>query len=277
MASAALGRRSRTHPLRVFALYGFALLREFRSTIATIVVLMAIGTAVVALTPQSSLHGESPGLMLATFCSWMAFFGQVVFNPPDQWWVELLHGVYPIFGFVVLGEGVVRLALLMTSRRRGEREWMKVMASTFRGHVVVCGLGHLGLRVAEELVRRGSEVVAIEREKQGRFVPSAQEMKIPIFFADMRDDRVLRDAGIEHASAVVVATNDDMANLEVALDSRRMNPSIKVLVRFFDHAIATKIQGAFAIDEAFSSEGLAAPVIVDRALGVAKPRAATAS
>src|SRR5262245_28660467 len=260
--------------IRVFVMYAFALAREFRGTISTIVVLMVIGTTAFALTPQTALNHRPPALPLAAFCSWMAFFGQVVFNPPETWVIEVLQGVYPIFGFVVLGEGVVRLALLMTSRRRGEREWMKVMASTLRGHVVVCGLGHLGLRVAEELVRRGKEVVAIEREKEGRFVPAAQEMKIPIFFADMRDDRVLKDAGIPHASAVVVATNDDMGNLEVALDSRRLNPSIRVLVRFFDHNIATKIQGAFGLDEAFSSEGLAAPVIVDHALKATAPKPA---
>src|SRR5262245_43018813 len=134
----------RPHPIRVFVMYAFALAREFRGTIGTIAVLMVLGTTAFALTPQAALNHRAPALPLAAFCSWMAFFGQVVFNPPETWVIEVLQGVYPIFGFVVLGEGVVRLALLMTSRRRGEREWMKVMASTLRGHVVVCGLGHLG-------------------------------------------------------------------------------------------------------------------------------------
>jgi voltage-gated potassium channel len=263
----------RTNPARVTLLFGLAMIREFRSSLLTVLALMALGTLVYATTPQPALSDACPGVALSAFCAWMAFFGQLVYSPPETWVIELLHSVYPLVGVVVIGEGVVRFALLMTSRRRGEREWIKVMASTYRDHVVVCGLGHLGLRVAQEFVRRGVEVVAVERDPVGRFVPMAQEMGIPILFADMRDDRVLVDAGIPHASAVVVATNDDMANLEVALDSRRMNPSVKILVRFFDHQIATKIQGAFGIDDAFSSEGLAAPVIVDRALAARGPAA----
>jgi voltage-gated potassium channel Kch len=252
----------------VAVLYALAILREFRGSLVAVVLFTALGTALYATTPQPSLGGQAPGLPMSAFCAWMAFFGQLVYTPPETWALEALHSLYPLIGVVVIGEGVVRFALLMTSRRRGEREWTKVMASTYRNHVVVCGLGHLGLRVAQELLRRGEEVVAIEREPAGRFVPMAQETGIPILFADMRDDRVLKDAGVSAASAIVVATNDDMANLEVALDARRLNPTIKVLVRFFDHQIATKIQGAFGLDEAFSSEGLAAPVIVDRALSL---------
>src|SRR5215475_7714672 len=51
--------------------------------------------------------------------------------------------------------GVVRFALLMVSRRRGEKEWMLVKASTYRNHVVLCGLGHLGYRVLMQLVGQG--------------------------------------------------------------------------------------------------------------------------
>ncbi|NJL18652.1 MAG: hypothetical protein HC938_17335 [Nitrospira sp.] len=40
---------------------------------------------------------------------------------------------------------------------------------------------------------------------------------------------------------IVIATNDDMANLEVALDARRLNPKIRVLMRLYDQQIAAKI------------------------------------
>jgi len=86
----------------------------------------------------------------------------------------------------------------------------------------------------------------------------------------MRDDQVLVDAGVEHAKVVIVATNDDMANLEVALDSRRMNPSIRCWSASTSRRSPSKIQGAFGVDLAFSSAALAAPVIVDaRARAVA--------
>ena len=140
------------------------------------------------------------------------------------------------------------------------------MASTFRDHVVLCGLGHLGSRILEQLEADGADVVVVERDAASRFAVEAKERGTTILVSDMRDDRVLEEAGIATAQCVIAATNDDMANLEVALDARRMNPKIRVLIRFFDQRIGAKIQDAFDIEVAFSSASIAAPIIARKAL-----------
>jgi hypothetical protein len=183
--------RSRLHRLRAFARYAAALLREFRATLLVAGVAVVLGAALFRLTPHDALSGRRPDWLLSVYGAWTALLGQAVFNPPQTWYLEVLHALYPILGFMVLGEGVVRFALLMTSRRRGEREWNRVMASTYRDHVVLCGLGHLGLRVLEELRRRGVEVFAIERDAAARFLPAARALGVPVLVADMRDDAVL--------------------------------------------------------------------------------------
>lgn len=58
-----------------------------------------------------------------------------------------------------------------------------------------------------------------------------------------------------------------MANLEVALDARRLNPNIRVLMRLFDQQIAGKIADAMMVDAAFSSSALAAPLVAALSLG----------
>jgi Trk K+ transport system NAD-binding subunit len=65
---------------------------------------------------------------------------------------------------------------------------------------------------------------------------------------------------------VIIATNDDMANIEVALDSRRLNPKIRVVMRLFEQTIAAKISGAFAVDAAFSASSLSAPMVAAMAM-----------
>jgi voltage-gated potassium channel len=85
----------------------------------------------------------------------------------------------------------------------------------------------------------------------------------------MKEDQSLFDAGIKHARAVVVATNDDVANLEVALDARRISPHIRVCMRLFDQQLAGKITGAFGIDHAFSASALAAPMVAGMSFGAA--------
>ena len=49
-----------------------------------------------------------------------------------------------------------------------------------------------------------------------------------------------------------------------------LDRAFRVLARFYDQQIASKIQRAFGVDEAFSDAALAAPVIVDRATAPAR-------
>src|SRR5205807_5780122 len=126
---------------------------------------------------------------------------------------------------------------------------------------VLCGLGHLGLRVLEQLIEIAVPVVVLEKHRASRQLTHAKELGAVVLIRDMKEDQALIDAGIRHARAIVICTNDDMANLEVALDSRRLNPAIRVVMRLFDQQIAEKIKGALSVDEAFSSSALAAPVV----------------
>ena len=51
-----------------------------------------------------------------------------------------------------------------------------------------------------------------------------------------------------------------MTNLEIALEARELNPSIKVVLRMFDDQLAERVRRGFSIRTAFSTSALAAPV-----------------
>jgi len=253
--------------VRVALLYALALTREFRWTLVALAVAVIVGTILFWITPHEALGGERPSVGLALLCAWMALLSQsVVASRPETWYLAAVTALYPLVGVLVIGEGVVRLALLLVSRRQGEKEWMRVMASTYRDHVVLCGLGHLGHRVLEQLAAAGTPVVALERVENARGMARARELRVPVLVRDMKEDQALIDAGIPHARAIVIATNDDMGNLEVALDARRMNPGIRVIMRLFDQQIADKMAKAFNVDVAFSSSALAAPLVAAMSL-----------
>jgi Trk K+ transport system NAD-binding subunit len=247
-------------------LYVRAILAEFKGTLAILATAVVIGTVLHAITPQPSLGGRRPSMGVSAYAAWMALFAQPTYSPPIPAHLMVLYAVYPVLGFILVGQGVVRLSLLMISRRRGEREWMLVMASTYRDHVVLCGLGHLGFRVLEQLVAGGTPVVVLERSKANPFVAQAKAMDVPVLIRDMKEDQALIDAGIEHATTVIICSNDDVSNLEVAIDSRRMNPKVRIVMRLFDQQLASKIAGALTVDAAFSSSSLAAPVVAAMAL-----------
>jgi voltage-gated potassium channel Kch len=243
------------------------LLYEFRWTLLGLAFVVAVGTVLYLRSPGEFDEKRPPTVLNAMFAAWMAMLAQPINSPPSTWYLNLLCGIYPVIGFVLIGEGVVRLALLMSSKRRGEKEWTRVMVSTYRDHVVVCGVGRLGIRVIEQLVAANVPVVGIEKTEADRFLPQARSLGVPVIVGDMKDDAVLASAGISHARVVIIATNDDMANLEVALDSRRMNPDIRVVMGLFEPSIASKISNAFLVDVAFSASTLAAPMVVAMSLG----------
>lgn len=247
-------------------LYALAIINEFRWTLGCIGVLIVLGTLLYFCTPHAQFGGRRPDLLTAIYGAWMAMLGQQIVPPPQPVHLMVLQAIYPVFGFLLIGEGVVRLALLLMSRRHGEKEWMLVMAETYRDHVVLCGLGHLGYRVFEQLIASNIDVVVIETDPDNRFLAQARATGAAILIRDMKDDQALVEAGISRARAIIIATNDDMANLEVAMDSRRINKDIRIVLRLFDQRIAQKIAGALTIDAAFSASALAAPIVAAMSL-----------
>jgi Trk K+ transport system NAD-binding subunit len=143
--------------------------------------------------------------------------------------------------------------------------WSSIMTDKLRGHIVVCGLGHVGYRVVEELRRLGEDIVAIEQRGEKPFVEAVQAQGIPVHVGDARRDDLLAKVGIARAKAVVCATSDDLANLEIAIDSKRMNPKIRVVMRMFDQRLAAKVGGALELDASFSTSSLSAPLIAMQA------------
>ena len=258
--------RRRRRNARVAVRYVEALLVEFRWTLAILLAAVVVGAVLHAVSRPAALNGARPSAGVSIYAAWMALFAQPTFSPPAPAYLMVMYAVYPVLGFMLVGEGVVRLALLMISRRRGEKEWMLVLASTYRDHVVLCGLGHLGFRVLEQLLHGNVPVVVLEKAGENPFVTQAKAMDVPVLVRDMKEDQALIDAGIERATAVIICSNDDISNLEVAIDSRRMNPGIRIIMRLFDQQLASKIAGVLTVDAAFSSSALAAPVVAAMSL-----------
>ena len=136
-----------------------------------------------------------------------------------------------------------------------------MLASTYRDHIILCGLGHVGYRILERLLHWHLDVVVIEKNTESSFLTRTQQMGVPVLLMDARHEESLEAAGLHHARTLVIATNDDLANVEIALDARRLNPHIRVVLRMFDENIANKLRDAFHLEVAFSSAAAAAPLV----------------
>ncbi len=194
-----------------------------------------------------------------------AIFTQLFFQPseplPHAAIARALFWLSPVVGAVLIAEGLFKIGAELFNAEARQRLWVRVVSERLTGHVVVCGLGHVGYRVVEELRRLQQGIVAIEISSASMFVETVKGMGIPVFVADVRRDEVLVSAGIERAQAVICATDDDLVNLEVAIDAKRMNPAIRVVMRMFDQRLASKVGGALDVDRTFSTSALSAPLV----------------
>ncbi|HZY87303.1 MAG TPA: NAD-binding protein [Gemmataceae bacterium] len=135
------------------------------------------------------------------------------------------------------------------------------------GHVLVCGLGTVGFRVIEELVRLGEPVVVIERNADNRFVVTARRLGAAVIVGDAGVAEVLRQAHAGTARAVIAATNNDLVNLAVALLVRELNAAQRVVLLLSDPQLAGMLREAANVKLAVSVEGLAAPAFVAALFG----------
>lgn len=191
-------------------------------------------------------------------------YTQLFFEPtedlPKSEIARIVFWVTPIFGVFLIAEGIVKIGSSLLSEEARRALWVRVMSERMMDHVIVIGLGHVGYRVVESLLKLGQPVVAVERNADS-FLESVRAMKVPVLLGDARRDELLIEAGIERARAVVCSTDDDLANLEVALDAKRMNPKVRVVMRMFDQRLANKVGGALELDETFSTSALSAPLV----------------
>ncbi len=135
------------------------------------------------------------------------------------------------------------------------------------GHVVVCGLGNVGFRCVEELVRLGRPVVAVDKVNDNPFAATVRRMGVPVLIGDATVPELLRQVRVSSARAVIAATSNELVNLEIGLLVREVDPTLRVVVRLADADFAAAVRDAADIRYAVSVPALAAPAFVAALLG----------
>lgn len=231
---------------------------------------MALLTALLVIGGLSLQWRGDPGANLDFVAACYQVYTQLFFEHssglPNDWILRIMYFTVPLVGAVVLAEGVLKIGTSLLDFNNHRIAWVRIMAETYRDHIVLIGLGHVGFRVLGELLARDRQVIVVENRDEGQFVEEARARGVPLVIGDARRESLLRDLGIDHAACVIACTDNDLANLEIAIDARQINPKIRLVMRFFDQTMALKLGKAFAVDSTFSTSALAAPLFAAAAL-----------
>ncbi|HEX3911639.1 MAG TPA: NAD-binding protein [Solirubrobacteraceae bacterium] len=141
-----------------------------------------------------------------------------------------------------------------------------------RGHVVLVGLGSVGMKVLEGLLRAGAEVVVIERMENNPYLTEARALQAPIVLGDATLARTLEAANLSEAAAVAILTSDDLTNIETGLAIRdhleERWGEVPVVLRVFDRQLGHRLEQSFGFRHVWSTSAIAAPWFVGGALGL---------
>ncbi len=195
----------------------------------------------------------------------LAFF-QSSGDFPQHGLLQIWFFILPIIGIGTLAQGLADFGIALFNRRTRNKEWEMAVASTFSKHTILVGLGHLGYRVVSQLSAMGEAVVVIELDPKNDLASMVQKMGVPIIKDDAHLQSTLESAGIIKGKTIVLCTQNDSLNLQVALKARSLNSDIKVVMRIFDDDFAKSLDTQFGF-KAISTTGMAAPAFAFAATG----------
>jgi Trk K+ transport system NAD-binding subunit len=248
--------------------------RRLAVALGALVAVLIAATLVLRFTYQFAGPGHHISLLDAVYFTVETVttvgYGDYTFRGEPSWLI--------VFAILLMMTGALFVAVffaLVTNTlvsRRIEESLGRQQITALRGHVLVIGLGTVGLRVARMLHAAGSDVVVVEKNEHNRHLGQVRALGVPVVTADATLPEVLSSVRLATASAVAVLTSDDLANLETGLAVRDQLgarwASTPVVLRIFDPRLAHSVKETFGFVNVRSTAALAAPWFVGAALGL---------
>jgi len=136
-----------------------------------------------------------------------------------------------------------------------------------RDHVIVVGLGQVGLRLCLLLRACGVAVVAVDNHEDGENVGKAREAGLPVVIGRGADPSLLSRLSPERAMALAAVTDDDLANLGIGLSALSVHDDLRVVLRVGDGRLANETRSLFEIGIVRDVHRIAAALIAAQATG----------
>ncbi|MBO8172099.1 MAG: potassium channel protein [Bacillaceae bacterium] len=158
-----------------------------------------------------------------------------------------------VFALIIIpvGIGLVAYALGVVAAGIIEGEFseevvrrrMEKAIENLQGHIIICGLGRVGLQVAEQLENAGTPFVIIECDQK-----QLEELDSDMLYiqGDATEDDTLLKAGIKRASGLITTLPQDADNVFITLTAKGLNRDIQVVARVEKSGSEEKLRRAGA-------------------------------
>ena len=247
----------------------FITIRRLRAPLILIILIFALSTAGLSLIPGVDAQGQPwrmtifEAFYFVTYTATTIGFGEIpnAFTDQQRLFVTLI--IY----LSVIGWAYLLGSLLGLSQDKAFQQ--AIVSGRFRRSVarlrepfyLVCGLGETGMTVVRALDKLGYRFTAIDRDERKIQELEIEDLSIgaPLLAADARSPETLAAAGLlkPECKGVLALSNDDAANLAVAVSACLLRPGLPVVGRADSPAVAASMTsiGAYRVINPFREFG----------------------
>jgi Trk K+ transport system NAD-binding subunit len=272
--TAALAARARSFLKRQRSAVAGIVDRPLRIALLLGLVLLVISTVVLHFAYHEPLGRSHLGLLDSVYFTveTVATVGFGDYSFASQPTGMIAFGIFLIVAGVTLTTTMFALLTNALVSRRLAQSLGHGRIPGMRGHVVLVGLGSVGMKVLEGLLAAGAEVVVIERMENNPYLTEARALQAPIVLGDATLARTLESVNLSEAAAVAILTSDDLTNIETGLAIRdhlgERWVDVPVVLRVFDRQLGHRLESSFGFRHVWSTSAIAAPWFVGGALGL---------
>lgn len=116
-----------------------------------------------------------------------------------------------------------------------------------KDHVVVVGLGQVGMRLCMMLRALGVPVVAVERDSTADNVRRARQYDIPVVVGRGSSRALLQRLSLDRARAVAAVTSDEIENISTAMAALAVRPELRTVLRAGSGNLIDETQSLFRV------------------------------
>ncbi len=159
--------------------------------------------------------------------------------------------IFTIF-FIIIGTGIAAYILIniadfiLSEFLLGRMEARRItkMIAKLKKHYIICGLGRVGLEIANELQRNKVNFIVIDNADEP--IDICRGNNWLYIKGDASDDDILLDAGIKESKGLFATLDTDSENVYITLSAKSLNPYIFVVSRATAQETISKLEKAGA-------------------------------
>lgn len=153
-----------------------------------------------------------------------------VVPPPVNWELQVARFAVPA---VTAYTAFLAFTTIFIQQTERVRLWF------LQDHIIICGLGRKGFRLANQFLAGGSRVVVIEIDDDNEWIANIRSAGAVVIQGDAADPELLKKTRINRASCLIGVTGDDGNNAEIAVNAEwlsrdRKEGCLNCIIHIFD-------------------------------------------